>query len=515
MARRVWIGGIWHETNTFVRGATSRADFIANAHHAGDELLQALSGTRTEVGGVLAAAARHELAICPGLWTAATPSGLVAGDAYAGLKAELLDSLRRQRPVEAAILALHGAMVAAGEDDPEGDLIEAVRALLGPDVPIVVTLDLHANVSERMARAADALIPYDTYPHVDAYERGEEACGLVARILDDGIIPGLVLVKPPLLACVPSMNTASGPMQELMAKAHAAEANEPGLTHVGLAPGYPYADVPAAGLSVIVGFTEGPERATTVARELASAAWSSRLRLLPQGLLPPDAAIARIQSFGEGPGPVALIDVGDNIGGGSPGDGTVLLAALVAQGVQGALVALADPEAVAAAVAAGAGGVFDGLVGGKHDDRHGAPVRLRGRVQRLTDGEFRYSGSYMTGRRVQMGRTAVVVDAERELTVLLTERKVMPFDQGQFRSAGIDPLAARVLVLKSAIAWRAAYEADVRGAVEVDTPGVCAADVRAFAYERLGRPRFPLEPELVDPVLDVMVRSPRRLRMSS
>jgi microcystin degradation protein MlrC len=186
-----------------------------------------------------------------------------------------------------------------------------------------------------------------------------------------------------------------------------------------------------------------------------------------------------------------LVDAADNVGGGGAGDGTVVLEALIRAGARGAIVVIADPGAVATAEAAGEGGSFDGLVGGKTDDRHGPPVRLRGRVERIMDGRYTHQGSYMTGSVTTMGRTAVVnVDG---ITVVLTSLRTMPFDAGQLRALAIEPAAQRIIVVKAAVAWRAAFGEIARRAIVVDTPGVCASNLGWFAYQRRPQPLYPFE----------------------
>jgi microcystin degradation protein MlrC len=223
---------------------------------------------------------------------------------------------------------------------------------------------------------------------------------------------------------------------------------------------------------------------------LAQAIWERRDRFVPD-LVPVEAAVAEALAARETP--MVLVDAADNVGGGSAGDGTVVLDALVRAGAREAVVVIADPEAVAIAEAVGEGGAFEGLVGGKTDDRHGPPVRLRGQVRRIVDGRFTHRGSYMTGSVTTMGRTAVVdVDG---ITLVLTSLRTMPFDAGQLRSLAIDVAQQRIIVVKSAVAWRATFGDVARRAIVVDTPGVCASNLGRFAYRRRPQPLYPFEPE--------------------
>lgn len=507
MAYRIWVGGLWHETNTFVPGRTELADFAAYGHYAGNALLEAFQGTNTEIGGVITAAERlraegvAEVDLVPGVWAGALPSATVSASAYQALRRELLDTLQAALPVDGIVLTLHGAMVAEDELDPEGDLIVAMRTLAGERVPLAVTLDFHANISPRMVEHADLLVPYHTYPHVDFRERGEEALVTVVKALTTGRRPVGVLVQPPLLPPIPAQATADLPMSELSNLAEQVRQQQRDVISCTVSGGYPHADVPFAGLSVLIYTWDDPASARKHAWAIAEAAWVRRSMFLPRLASPQQAveqamrhAVGQLTSGARG-GPVILVDVGDNIGGGTPGDGTVLLAELIQRRAPKALVPIADGQAVAEAFAAGVGAHVRLQVGGKTDSLHGEPVAVEGRVRHLFDGVFRYKGTYMTGRMVSMGRTAVVQNEETGLTLLLSERKVMPFDLEQLRSAGLDPMDFAIIVVKAAIAWRAAYGPVAAQVIPVDTPGGTTADLRRYTYRHLRRPIYPLDGE--------------------
>lgn len=320
-------------------------------------------------------------------------------------------------------------------------------------------------------------------------ERGREATRLLARMLETGRRPVRILRKVPVVTVPLVQATEAEPMRGVMTRLAEVE-RSPELWCASVAMGFAYADVPELGASVLA-YGESENATRAAADTLAEAIWERRERFLPD-LVPVEAAVAEATATQETP--VALVDAADNVGGGAAGDGTVVLDALVRAGARGAVVVIADPEAVASADAAGEGGVFDGLVGGKTDDLHGPPVRLRGRVGRLIDGRYTHQGSYMTGSVTTMGRTAVLdVDG---ITVVLTSRRTMPFDAGQLRGLAIEPAAQRIIVVKSAVAWRAAFGDIVRRAIVVDTPGVCASNLEHLTYRRRPRPLYPLESKL-------------------
>lgn len=484
MGTVVAVGGIWHETNTFASSRTDAADFAAYQYGAGPELVEHFSSVRNEVGGLLAGCTERAWRVHPMLFAAAVPSGLVRADAFATLKKDLLSRL--DRGVDGVLLSLHGAMVVEGVDDADGDLASAVRAVVGEGCPVVATLDFHANVSPRLFDATDALVGYDTYPHVDPYERGVEAAAILGELLEGSLLGARAFVKVPVLTAPATQQTADGPMEAVFSEAHRLE-SMPGVRLVTVSPGFPYADVPHLGLSVAVYGTDA-DVVKRGADEVAELAWSLRRQFVEDEASPADAVARAAHAEA---GPVVLVDVADNIGGGAPGDGTVLLDELVQQRAQGAVVVMADAEAVAAAWDAGVGAEVAVELGAKTDSMHGEPVPLTARVQSLSDGRFVHTGSYMTGQETQMGRTAVLVVGGVEIVV--TERPTMPFDAAQLRSQGIEPAERRILVAKSAIAWRAAFGDLAAGAIPVATPGVCTSDLASLPYRKVQRPIHPLD----------------------
>jgi microcystin degradation protein MlrC len=476
---RVAIGGIWHETNTFATAPTSREQFEVLE---GASLLDSFRGTRTPLGGFIDGARAARLDVVPTLFASAVPSGTVQRATYEEFAARLVARLVEARP-DGILLDLHGAMVVEGCDEVEGDLLRRLRERLGT-LPIGAVLDFHANIGDEFVRLVDVFAGYDTYPHVDPVER---VAALLARRLAGKINPTRAIGRPPLLTAPQAQRTDCGPMADLLAMAIHFE-QQIGVLSVTVAGGFPYADVPHAGLSVVATTDGNPELASSIARKIAGAAWAARDRFSVSNLFADDAVARALQNP---EGPVILVDVADNVGGGAPGDGTVLLEALLRARARGSVVTLADPEAVARAFDAGEGATLDVLVGGKTDGLHGAPVRVQGRVARLGSGDFTYKGSYMTSRKVQAGRAALLDSSG--VQVLVREKKVMPFDREEIQVMGIDPARCRIIVVKSALAWRAAYGDLARAVLDVDTPGICTARFDTLPYRRLRRPISPLD----------------------
>lgn len=486
---RVLIGGIAHETNTFSAVPTDLEQFRQRVYVSGHDLTTGFAGTRTVIGGFLDGIAALGGVAAPLIYASATPGGIVTRAAYDALRGALLDAVRAAGGTDGVLLALHGAMVTEDHADAEADLLRAVRALVGPRTPIVATLDSHANVSPAMVALADALVGYTTYPHVDTYERGAEAAAIL-RYLMANKPTARALAGPPLLAPLPPQGTTTAtPMRALLARAAHLRARADVL-NVSVFGGFPYSDVPDAGLRVVAMTTGDVTLAGEIADEIAREAWARRAQFAPS-LVPVADAIARV--VGAARFPVVLSDGGDNPGAGGPCDGTTLLAAFHAAHQRSGVVfgVIRDLETVAAAVKAGTGAEIAVHIGGKTDDRHGTPVAGIARVVRITDGVFTNTGPMGASGRTRMGRTAVL-DLDG-IAVIVTEQRVQAIDLSLFRSVGIEPTQARALVLKSNVHYRAAFAPIAAEIIDVDTPGISSPNLRAFTFRNVRRPIWPLD----------------------
>jgi microcystin degradation protein MlrC len=481
---RIAIGGILHESNTFVARPTPLSDFQVQV---GPEIEASWRGTHHELAGFLEGANAAGAELYATLTAGATPSGPVAGTAFEALAGDLIARLKAAPRLDGLLLALHGAMVVEGFPEADGELLRRVRAAVGSELPVVVTMDFHANVSAMAAEAATAVLVYRTNPHVDQRACGSQAAALLARLVRERRRPTVARRQPPMLWNIFHQNTAREPLRGLLAETARLEAM-PSVLAAHVAIGYPYADVPSVGpCAVVVGDDEVAERE---AERLADRLWDARAQL---ALDLPDAEAAVRRALESRQPPVVLVDMGDNIGGGSPGDGTVLLAQLLRQGATGAVVVLYDPEAVQTCVRAGAGGRVRLDVGGKTDERHGAPVPVDGAVRGLHDGRFVETAARHGGRRYWDQGPTAVLELAGENTLVLNSRRTPPFSLEQLRSLNVAPERARVLVVKAAVAFRAAYEPIAGEIIEVDTPGVTAVDPRRFDYRAARRPLWPLD----------------------
>ena len=482
---RIATGCIGHETNTFSPIATNFDSFVQGTYCVGDQVIAEFAGTSTITGGFLARAAELGMEIVPLLWTFATPSGTVKQAAYERLKADFLARLGEAGSLDGVLLDLHGAMVTEAHEDAEGDLLRAVREQVG-DLPVVVTLDLHANITMAMAEYADVIVGFDTYPHVDCYERGLEGAQIIADTVTGEIRPTMAYRQLPLLTSPPPQCSMRPPMSEAIAALHEVEAR-PGVLTATLSMGFPFADIHDAGCSVLVTTDGDQQLAADYADEFARYMWNRREVFRADLVSVHEAIEFAQQSQGQ---PVVLAEGSDNPGGGGPCDGTFILRALMEADFQGAVVAvIADAESVAKAVAAGVGEKVELEVGGKSIALHGVPVALCGYVQAITDGHFVHKGPMARGKSAQMGRTAVVKVGGVE--IILTELRIQPFDMEVLRSVGIEPRDRKLIALKSAVHFRADYTPLAQAIVEVDTPGVHSPNLFSYEYQKL-RAVYPL-----------------------
>jgi microcystin degradation protein MlrC len=484
--------GFLHESNSFSSVPTRFEDFALRP--GGEGAIAAWARNQDEVAGFIAGARDEGLTPIPILVALATPSGPVTGDAFERITGDLLDRLKAAAPVDGLLLALHGAMVTQSCPHADAEVVRRLREALGPGFPIVVTHDFHANIPPEIIESSTALLTYKTNPHVDQHDCGRHAARLMAGILYGRTHPVQALAKPGMLYNIRFQNTSLEPLGPVTEASRALE-REPGVLAASVAGGYQYADVPAMGPSVVVvtdGDRELAERsAARLGAMLLETAAAMKLEL-------PDPAEAVAQALASDRFPVVLVEMGDNIGGGSPGDATFLLAELVRQHARGWVVAIADPEAVEAAVLAGVGQPLEVLAGGKTDRLHGDPVRLRGAVKSLHDGKFLEPAIRHGGQRYHdQGLSAVLrvegSTADLENLLLVTSKRQMPFSLHQLISCGIYPERQRILVVKAAVAFRAAYEPVAARIIEVDTPGITAVNPARFTYRHVRRPLLGLD----------------------
>ncbi|HVX62488.1 MAG TPA: M81 family metallopeptidase [Pirellulales bacterium] len=485
---RIAVGGVLHETSTFISTPTTLQDFENGfGIYRGPEIFQRFRGANMCIGGFLDGAEKHGFEAVPLLWGFAYPSGLIERAAYDSLKQEFLERLQRAGAVDGVLLDLHGAMVVEGIEDGDGDFIASVRREVG-DKPIVVAQDLHGNHTPLRVAAADAIVGYDTYPHVDMGERGREAADIIVGALRGELRPKMALRQLPMFWGTRCQVTAHPPMDEVLRRVHELE-QRPGMISVTIATGFPWADVPDVGVSVIA-VADGDETlARAAADELGDWVWEHRERWHT-----PPMSVREALAAGEQAGryPILLADQTDNTGGGAPGDSTEVLRTFLEMGLRDALILyMVDLESIALAQAAGVGAKISLRLGGKSDPRQGPPVECEAEVIALTDGKFAYDGPMYAGLTGNMGPSALL-QVDGVLVVAVTKRE-QPLDPAFARTLGVDCAKLRYIGLKSSAHFRSGFEKLAGSIYNVDAAGILVHDFSQLPYRRRRRPLFPLE----------------------
>jgi len=489
---RIAIASILQESNTFSPVVTRYEDF---SPVLGTNALKRHDGKLTEMGGFLDILHKSKVEIVPLCAAWAITANRLSRPGFQRLALEFEKRLRAAA-ADALLMAMHGAQTAEGEDDVEGFFMLQARAILGPIKPIVLTLDLHANITERMVKSTNAIVGYHTYPHVDMFEVGQKAARLMIRILQGKTKPAMAYRKLPLIIPAENSQTYRGPMHRLMRTAEALE-NSGAAEAISIFPVQPWMDINEMGCAVVSVTNGDVKTAQRQADSLARKLWESK-KSFEVKLTPVQEAIeAALKIRG---GPVVLAESSDSTGSGSPGDSTGVLKYLVkAKLTEPAAIFLVDPANVARAIRAGIGKIVSLRIGGAFDKKHSRPVPVRGKVKLISDGRWvARARGYNTGIVTEMGRSVVLEVGQ--VHVLMAERSAMTVDPELFRSHGIDPAYCKIVVVKSPNGFRAAYEPIAKAIFVVDTPGVSTANLKALPFRRVPRPIYPLDPNTPKPV---------------
>jgi microcystin degradation protein MlrC len=493
---RIFIAGFKHETNTFSILPTDIAAYRARALHFDDEIVPTYTGTNTEIGGFLSACDRNGWTPVPSVVADATPSGKVTGDAYDTITRHLLTTLEKNKPIHGVLLQLHGAMVVEGRLDGQADLLEQIRACAGPDVPIAVTLDLHANVSDKLASLCDIMVSYRSYPHTDQGETGERCAALLERVLAGEIKPVTSVARRPQLDGVDHGRTTSpGAMLEAIAMGDAL-CRQHGFYDCSINAGFPWADVYESGPSVLIIAEQDNPHVVGALEEIADFIWSTRGQISVQHV---DAAEAiaqarKLASAGKAAGkPFVIADFADNPGGGGYGDSTGVLRALIDADLQHvAYSSLYDPISVAMCKQAGVGASLQLAIGGRFAPALGEPIAVQAVVESLHVGRVVLQGPMSTGLTVSLGDTAVIKVGG--VQIVLASNRAQNYDRQFFSAFGIDPEAQQLLCVKSAQHFRADYGPIASGIAVVDEGGgICSHRLDKLVYENVRRPVWPLD----------------------
>lgn len=500
---RIGVAQQWQETNTFNSVPTTRLDFEQFGVTRGADFVAQLATTNEPGGFIQSLRAWPEQPEIVGLvrlpcW----PSGLATRETFDWIHDEIVTAFRNAGPLDGVLLALHGAMAAEGHPDVEGDLLEAVREVIGPQIPLVATLDLHANVTPKMLRLADCLVVYHTAPHIDTYETGVRGAAALRRILIDGVRPVTAYVRLPMVPPVERANTQDPASVSFVWRENlqALEAR-PEFLSAGLATVQPWLDVPELATTAWV-TTDDEATAVAACEQLARDVWNRRRDYLIE-LTPPDEAVRKAKLVEEGL--VVLSDCADATTSGAAGDSTWLLAELVKYDwPRGAAVTMVAPEVIEQSRTSGSGGTLTTEIGGRRDHRFSKPLPITATVERFFDAKFVIAGGHLgKNMAIDMGPAAVL--RVGDVRIVVTSRSGPHFAAELFQTASIDPFGLNLLVAKSPCGFRAVYGEKAALIIVVRAPGCAPPDFWNYEYRNIPRPLWPWD-DLPTPSFQATVR---------
>ncbi len=484
---RVLSGTFAHETSTFTPVETTWESYRERVGYlTGQEIFDKFRGSNSIIGGYLDGAETFGFELIPTVCAHAYPSGPTPRDIFDTILNDMLDRMRAAGTVDGVLLELHGAMVAEGIDDGEGHILAAIRDLVGPDIPILAELDIHANVSQEMVEIADVLIGRKTFPEIDQAERARQCADVLMQIVKDGVRPTMARCSLPMIFGTRQV-TARPPMKEVIDRLYELE-SLPGVICASISASFPLADIPCMGASVYVAADNDIELAQRHADQLG--AWIFEHRADYQE--PPTTTREVLEKLkGKGPFPVIFSDRYDNTGGGSPGDSTAVLQTFVDFNLEEACILnIVDTECVAKCHAAGAGSRLELEVGGKSSPLQGNPVHMNAEVVAISDGRFKYDGPRNAGLTGSLGPSAHIM--ANSIHVILVSIREQPFDSALARSLNLYPQEMRYIGIKSANHYRAHFE-PFAGAIYNVTEPSAQNPGTALQYKNLGRKVYPID----------------------
>ncbi len=482
---RIGLASILQETNTFSVLPTTFEDFRLAS---GEDVLEVVAGTNSELAGALRVLEDHEATPIPLLYAWAMPSGRLTGETFESLRRLLVSRLEDAGRLDAVVLSLHGAMAAEDIHDADGELINATREVVGNETPVAISLDLHANVTSRMVAGADSVSAYHTDPHVDMAEAGARAAERACWMSATGTRPATGLAKRPMIVPAETMNTTSGTLARIRAEAMRSAPHD--LVELCLFPVQPWLDVPEVGLGVVVTTRSDKSVADRLADHIASTIWDRRDEFVVDRMMKPRDALrtARASSVR----PFIIAESADAPTAGAAGDSPAMVAATLESETDLVVyVPVVDPGSVARCHEEGVGSRIRLEVGASVDDRWWDPVALEGEVLGLGDGTYRLQGASFTGMEVSMGRFATV--ASGCLRLLLTERPAWTSDPATYLYAGLAPDRADVIVLRSCSDFIPNFPGAASEAVTLDVPGAATPRLDGLRFENQARPPYPIE----------------------
>lgn len=483
--KTVLIAQLKHETNTYISERVGIEEFKDITFVTGEEIIPYFRGAKTEVGGFLSVLEKEpEIKLLPVVAAEAVPAGIVKDSVWDTVMNELLKALDKNR-VDGILFAFHGAMVAESHEDAEGDMLEVLRKTVGDEVPICITFDYHANITEKIVDNSTLIFPYDNYPHTDIYDRGVEAAENMLKILNGSIKPVKRWKKLKLL--FPLTVTRAEPYKSFLDKAFEYE-KRPDVVSVSVVSGFVYADIYESGACVLAQTNGDEDLADSIVNDMSNMIWNNRQKLYKKIHGIKEAVEIAMNSKG----PVVLADVSDNPGSGFGGDSTMLIQELIDRGAKNCVVGvLCDPQTVRQACGAGVGSTIRVSLGGKSTDKAGPPIIADAHVKLISDGNFISKGIFYTGLPTTIGISAVLVIGG--VTILVSSLRQQPFAPDVFRAHGIEPTEAQIIVVKSAAHFRAGFTSIAEKIIDVDAPNICPQDITKLEVKKTQRPIYPID----------------------
>ncbi|WP_243292219.1 M81 family metallopeptidase [Bacillus sp. FJAT-47783] len=484
---KIAIGQVMHESNTFSSVKTTVESFKEYQWIYGEEILEKNRNVKGYLGGMIDKGNELGVDLIPTFSAFCNPSGLITKQTYETLRDELITAIKYAEQLDAICLALHGSGVAEDHYDLEGDLLKALRKAVGYEIPIVVALDLHGNITKEMVKEADALLGVNYYPHTDTFDRGQEAMALAVKIVQGDTHPVMSFVKLPLII-FPS-TTYRSPAKDINERCWSWEKEED-VIDCTFFHGFARADTPDTGAAVVTITNNDIHLAQKISADIANRVWGLREKFVynyPSPEVGIDKALL-IEGY-----PIIINETSDNPGSGAPGDGTFLLKSMIEKDVPNSCFGfIYDPIVAKIAHESGVGSTINVELGGKTDSLHGNPLFIKAYVKSLTDGKFIRTSSMSKGALINLGKSARLQIGNVDIIVCSVKSQTL--DEQVFLIHGIDVTKYKLVALKSCQHFREVFQPISKEIITVDSPGISTSNASFYEYDKLPRPIYPLDP---------------------
>lgn len=488
---KIAIGQIWQEQNTFSPVKTNLDDFKQFGLYCGEEIISKFSEIN-ELGGFIKTLRQEKnIEIIPTIRAWSWPKGNVEPDTYKYLKSELLSYIKKNLPLDGVLVSFHGAMVSDSHLDVEGDILESIKKEIGVGIPVVISCDLHANITARMLKFTDYIEGYHTCPHIDLFRTGQKAAEILLEILKKKIIPDRGFLKLPLITPARAHDSGTGPFKKLFDKIKEIESTE-GVKGTSIFPVQPWLDVPELGWSVVVYSEKEKIDPQPLAEEIAGYAWQLKEEFFLDELSP-EEAIEEAKKMKRG---LMVVSDSDATTAGSPGDNTIILEAMLKSAIDfPVLMCFIDPEIVQKSIDSGIGNKIRGVIGGKMDNIYCSPVNIEGTIKNIVDGKFSIDG-HVGKNFFDMGQMSIIEIGN--INILVSEKNGPFYEETVYKNAGLNPLDFRMLVVKSPVGFRYAFKNIADRIAMVQHAGFSSSDLGLFKFRNISGPLYPFD-KTIDP----------------